>query len=89
MIGRKLVIASEAMRLFSESPSVLEPILEGSPKQLGIHERFERIGISMPELIANGTPIFPDVIGVPLALSKSEVEDAVRVVHANPVGSRR
>jgi len=82
--NKALLMASEAMSLFAKSPSVLEPILEGSPRQLGIHGRFGRVGISMAELLANGVSIAPEVAGVPLALSKRAIKRVVQVVHANP-----
>jgi tetratricopeptide (TPR) repeat protein len=80
--------ASEAMVLFGKSPSALEPIFDGSPKRLGIHERLERLGISLGELLANGVSVASDLTDVPLALDRNAIKRIVRVVFSNPGHSK-
>jgi tetratricopeptide (TPR) repeat protein len=77
---RALYYATEAMSLFNRHPAALEPILESTPKPLGIHERIQRLGITETDLISARAPIAPSVDEVRFTLSKADVIRAVRSV---------
>jgi hypothetical protein len=81
--SRTLYYAGEAMSLFSKYPAVLEPILDQTPKQLGIHERIERLGIDPGDLLAENIAVSPDIVEIALSLSEKEVVRIVRNIVGN------
>jgi len=83
---RSRYYANEAMTLYSKYPAVLEPILDGDPKQLDIHQRLATLGVTEKELLAANVPIQPRLEEVPLALDKGTVSRVAKAVFENPGG---
>lgn len=75
---------NQAMALFSESPAVLEPILDGEPRSLDIHQRLAKLGITAQELLAAGVKVTPNLEEVPLALNKADVTRLAKTMFENP-----
>jgi tetratricopeptide (TPR) repeat protein len=82
--SRSLYYANEAMTLFSESPAVLEPILDNEPKRLNIHQRLLRLGISSENFLAAKVMVRPNLTETPLALTENEVTRLAKTLFENP-----
>jgi hypothetical protein len=80
---------NQAMALFSESPAVLEPILDGEPRTLNIHQRLAKLGIAAQELLAAGVTVTPNLEEVPLALNRADVTRLAKTIFENPGDSPR